>query len=211
MESMPDYYETLQVSPGADFETIEKVYRHLARRFHPDNTESGDGDRFRLVNEAFRVLVDPEKRAAYDVHYYSHQDRRSQILEVAASTDLSRNDSAMHQGILTLLYTARRNDALRPGLGPMEIGRMLDCPEKHMDFHLWYLKEKGWIQMTDSGQYAITAHGVDAVLEQGPSRDRRRFITEGARPAEGGGGNGGHGDPSAPVSDEESKTSSGSP
>jgi curved DNA-binding protein CbpA len=39
---LPDYYEILQVSPLADSETIERVFRHLAKRYHPDNQESGD-------------------------------------------------------------------------------------------------------------------------------------------------------------------------
>ena len=40
-----DYYEVLQVSPNADLDTIHRVYRLLAQRFHPDNRESGnEGD-----------------------------------------------------------------------------------------------------------------------------------------------------------------------
>ena len=41
-----DYYELLQLSSNADADTIERVFRHLAKKFHPDNKESGDTDRF---------------------------------------------------------------------------------------------------------------------------------------------------------------------
>ena len=41
--------------------------------------------------------------------------------------------------------------------------RDLGCLESELEFHLWYLKEKGWVERTDSGGYAITADGVDRV------------------------------------------------
>jgi DnaJ-class molecular chaperone len=62
-----DYYDLLQVSSNADTDTIERVYRHLAKKWHPDNKESADPDRFRLVVEAHRTLSNAETRAGYDV------------------------------------------------------------------------------------------------------------------------------------------------
>ena len=44
--SLPDHYEALQVSPRADGDTIDRVFRHLAKRLHPDNQESGDAEIF---------------------------------------------------------------------------------------------------------------------------------------------------------------------
>ena len=45
--------------------------------------------------------------------------------------------------------------------------KILDWPEKILEFHTWYLKEKGWIQRTDSGGYAITVVGIDVLEESG--------------------------------------------
>ena len=71
-----DYYEVLQVSVSADPETIHRVYRHLAQRFHPDNRETGNDARFREVHQAYTVLSDPEQRTRYDiVHQQARQDR----------------------------------------------------------------------------------------------------------------------------------------
>ena len=42
--------------------------------------------------------------------------------------------------------------------------KLLEVPEKHLEFHIWYLKEKGWIQRAENGGFAITATGVDAVI-----------------------------------------------
>src|SRR6476620_8746851 len=61
-----DYYETLQVSESAEPETINRVYRIFAQRYHPDNRETGNEGRFREITEAYQVLSNPEKRAQYD-------------------------------------------------------------------------------------------------------------------------------------------------
>jgi curved DNA-binding protein len=62
-----DYYQILGVSRDASAEDIKKAYRRLARKYHPDvSKEAGAEERFKEVAEAYEVLRDPEKRAAYD-------------------------------------------------------------------------------------------------------------------------------------------------
>ena len=56
---IPDYYEFLQISPNADHETIHRVYRFLAGRFHPDNPKTGNPEAFFLLKEAYDVLAHP--------------------------------------------------------------------------------------------------------------------------------------------------------
>ncbi len=65
-ENFIDYYEILQVSPGADQEIIERAFRLLAKRYHPDNQHTGDDNKFKILMEAYHVLSDPEKRAIHD-------------------------------------------------------------------------------------------------------------------------------------------------
>ena len=62
-----DYYETLGVARGATEADIKSAYRKLARKYHPDvNKNAGAEDQFKELGEAYAVLKDPEKRAAYD-------------------------------------------------------------------------------------------------------------------------------------------------
>jgi curved DNA-binding protein len=62
-----DYYELLGVSRTATSEELQRAYRTLARRYHPDvNRDPSAGDKFKELNEAYHVLADPEQRARYD-------------------------------------------------------------------------------------------------------------------------------------------------
>jgi curved DNA-binding protein len=62
-----DYYEVLGVTRGAEAEVVKRAYRKLARKYHPDvSQEKNAENKFKEVQEAYEVLRDPEKRAAYD-------------------------------------------------------------------------------------------------------------------------------------------------
>ena len=63
-----DYYEVLGLAKGTDLDAIKKDYRKFALQYHPDRNP-GDAkaeERFKEVNEAYEVLKDPQKKAAYD-------------------------------------------------------------------------------------------------------------------------------------------------
>ena len=158
--SFVDYYEQLQVSPNADAETISRVFRHLAKRYHPDNQRTGDRESFERLALAHHTLTDPERRAAYDARY---QEGRARQLSLAREAgERAPGDAEVRDLVLALLYAQRRRSAADPSMGNVEMEQLLSCPREYLDFHLWYLKEKGWVERTDRG-FAITAPGVDQV------------------------------------------------
>ena len=158
-----DYYELMQLSPSADADTIERIFRHLAMKFHPDNMESGDAERFRLIVDAHRVLSDPEKRAGYVVKYQSYWNEKWKIVSESRNKTAFDIDRINRDNVLSILYIQRRRDVKKPGVGTHEMARLLSMPPELVEFHVWYLREKGWVERTETGQMAITAVGVDQV------------------------------------------------
>jgi curved DNA-binding protein CbpA len=176
-----DYYELLQLSSNADDDTIQRVFRHLAKKYHPDQGGSSDDERFRRLVEAHRVLSDPEARAGYDAAYQEYWNRKWRLVSEAGSSASFSEDREMRERMLSLFYVQRRRSMALPGLGEYEIARLLRTPVELVEFHLWYLRAKGWIERLDSGMLAISAAGVDQV-EQGRLRLGHERLLE-AHPA----------------------------
>jgi curved DNA-binding protein CbpA len=179
-----DCYEILQLSQTADPDTIMRVYHILVKRYHPDNPETGNTEKFHEIVDAYKVLSDPEKRLAYDVRYDQNRAHTLKIFDEASANDNFDSDRRILDGVLSLLFVSRRRDPGKGGLGEIQLERLLGCPNAHLQFHLWYLREKGWIDRMDNGHLAITVAGVDKVIEQGNTMLRRdRMIAASATPA----------------------------
>jgi hypothetical protein len=164
-----DYYELMQISPNAERETIQRVYRLLAARFHPDNPETGDMAKFLLLNEAYRSLIDAAARAAYDAVY---QARRFEPIGAFGSKEFAigiDGESSRRMGILCLLYSRRRAEPERPGLSVLRLEQVMAFPREHLSFALWYLKEKELVSQNEHSDFVITGKGVDYVEENLPS------------------------------------------
>ena len=156
-----DHYEILEISPNANSETIERIFRYLAMRYHPDNQDTGDQSRFSEIVEAHNTLKDPVKRAQYDIQYNDHLNLRRELTEEASNTKGIERDVVIQAKLLSLLYVKRRQDVNNPGIGDTELERLSGCPREHLEFHLWYLKAKGLIGRIENGMFAITVEGVD--------------------------------------------------
>jgi hypothetical protein len=164
---LPDYYEVLQVSPRADRDTIERVYRFLAHRFHPDNQESGNAERFTELVDAYRVLSDADARTRYDLSYDKIRESRWKLFGQDSVGNEVVSDSRIRHAIMSILYVTRRNNPTEPGVGTVELERLIGCPETVIRFHVWYMKENNWVARLETGLLAITAVGVDRLFDLG--------------------------------------------
>jgi curved DNA-binding protein CbpA len=156
-----DYYEVLQVSDSAEQETINRVYRILAQRYHPDNQETGNEARFREITEAYQTLSNPEKRARYDA---THQRLRKDRWRIVAAGAESENDFEMEQvvrlTVLEALYTKRRLEAGNPGIYFRDLEKMIGRPREHLEFTIWFLAQKKLIS-NDDARLFLTADGAE--------------------------------------------------
>ncbi|MFT4569404.1 MAG: curved DNA-binding protein CbpA [Hyphomicrobiaceae bacterium] len=160
--SFVDYYEALELSPKASTETVEAVFPLLSARYHPDNPRTGDPHRYKLLTMAYSVLTDPGRRPSYDSYYEQTRERQT-------DSDGERDDSVgfevdrkLRLKILGLLYDSRRRDGPK-GIGDYSLEQSTGISIDDLQFHLWYMTAKGWINRTDDGQVAITVAGIDGL------------------------------------------------
>src|ERR1700736_2244365 len=134
-----DCYEIMQLSPNADADTVRRVYRILARRYHPDSPETGHRDTFIKLCEAHRILSDPEERARYDVRYREAKQLNWKIFDRAEAASGPEAEQRKRQGILELLYAKTVHDPERAAMAVFEFEELLGCPREHLQAALWYL------------------------------------------------------------------------
>jgi curved DNA-binding protein CbpA len=157
-----DYYDLLQVSSTAEIETIHRVYRLLAQRFHPDNHETGNAARFRQISEAYGVLSNPEERARYDIVHAQQKQGRWKLVSTGVHAE---NDFDMEQmvrlTVLEVLYTKRRMEPREPAIYSLDLEEMIGRAREQLEFTLWYLGQRKYVTRDDNSRLIITADGVD--------------------------------------------------
>ena len=168
MRDFTDYYALLHVDPRCDTRILEVAYHHFAKLYHPDHAATADIDRFSKVVEAYKILKDPEKRAEYDRDHARWSRARSPSAEQPGpggpEIPSALGDAEVHEKILLYLYRRRRENPDEAGAGPLTVQHALQLPATHFDFHVWYLKSKGFIELTEQGTLAATVAGIDHVI-----------------------------------------------
>jgi curved DNA-binding protein len=173
-----DYYAILQVRPNCDIKLIEGAYRHFAKIYHPDHEKTADVERFAVVIDAYNTLKFPHKRAEYDQLHQRHRQDPSAPPEPIVSSETALSDAALQRNILMFLYKARRENFQANGVGPYTMQEHFHCTDDNFAFHIWYLKSKGFLEVTEHGTLAITVDGVDHVISLHQPKAPDRLLTD---------------------------------
>jgi curved DNA-binding protein CbpA len=164
-----NYYDLFQINPRAEIETIERVYRLLAARYHPDNQHTGDVERFRLLSEAYQVLRDPAKRREYDRQFEVNPAGPLPIFLGKEFADGFDSEAKIRIGVLCLLYSKRRANPDFAALSLLDMENIMAFPRERLLFALWYLRSKRYVVQDDRSSFIISADGVDYLESQLPT------------------------------------------
>jgi curved DNA-binding protein len=170
MDEFIDYYDLMEISTKAELPTIQRVYRMLAARYHPDNPETGDTDKFILLQKAYQVLSDPAAREAYDAALMQQTAQPLPVFEmkefvVGVDAEMNRR-----LGALCLLYNRRKASSDHPGLSVFDLETKMSIPREHLEFTIWYLKEKNLVRRDENtSEILISSEGVDFVEQNSPA------------------------------------------
>lgn len=183
-DAFVDHYAVLQVSPACDTTALEAAYRFYAKQYHPDHTQTADVEKFSEVIAAYRVLRDPSKRAHYDSLHAARNPgvHRPRAEEFGVDEKTAISDAQIHERLLLHLYKRRRENAGNAGVGDFLLREMSGCSENHFDFHVWYLREKGFVARTEDGTLAITIAGIDHVIATSKTADAEKLLLAGRAP-----------------------------
>lgn len=177
-----DWYEVMQLSPNADADTIARVYRILAQRYHPDSP-TGNQESFVRLCEAHRVLSDPQLRASYDARHRQAKQLQWEIFDRPELPSRQDAEKRKRQAILEALYAKSLLDPERASMSSIDFETLLGCPREHLEAALWYLRAKSYLKRADNGRYSITVAGFDFVeeLPSSEGHDRLKMLEGGAR------------------------------
>ncbi len=178
-----NYYELLQVDRDAHPTIIRYAYRFLAAMYHPDNSESGNAEKFRIITEAWRTLSDDGKRAAYDMSLGAKQSLApaagptpggsgatsdnfgKHSLPKIPKTGISFDEVELRLAILQILLSQRKKKPLSGGATAKMIMDILDINDIPLvEFAFWYLREKGLVEMGER-VFMISVRGVDFIVD----------------------------------------------
>jgi hypothetical protein len=173
-------YQLLHVDRDAHVTIIRYAYRFLAAMYHPDNGETGDSEKFRIITEAWKTLSDEGKRQAYDMSLnmkdqakgapqHKAQPKINEFgkdsLPHIPKTGLSWNEIELRIAILQIMLSARKKKPRDGGVSMTMIMDILGVTVIETEFALWYLRERKFIE-TGERVFMITGAGLDYLVDQ---------------------------------------------
>lgn len=164
-----DHYAILGLDPKSDSETIQRVYGKLAQKYHPNNPETGDKEKFESVNAAYEVLCDPLLRREFDKLKGINQEEGTPKFSGLAFFDMLGRESVLRSALLCVLYDRRLTKPFTPSLSLRHLENILDATSEEVSSALWYLKQRGFASSDDKSSLQITVDGMDFLEGSKPS------------------------------------------
>lgn len=159
----PDHHALLRAGVAGDAEGLDRLYRALAFRYHPDNRDSGNVETFLRIKEAYRILA-PSRPSQEDFEIAKPLKTIGLQVELRGLKD-KRN------AVLGLLCQRRIGDYRNAFVSPVELESLTGMAADEVGFILWYLRERGAVTLCEnSPAYAISAAGID-ILESAQQPD----------------------------------------
>jgi len=156
-----DYYELLQVHPKANADMVTRAYRLLAQVYHPDNTATGDVEKFRQLTIAYKTLSDESLRASYDIAHNAAIHSMWSVFKGSAPRTGMAAERRKRHGILAALFQKRAAEPATPSMSIFELEDVLSVSREQIEFTLWYLRERTLVIRSDNNRFQITVQGVD--------------------------------------------------
>ncbi len=179
-----DHYAILEVEAKSDSETIQKAYAKLAKKYHPNNAETGSAEMFEAVNSAYETLSDPELRGIFDKLKGVGQQEGAPRFSGVEFFDALGREALRRAAILCVLYDRRLSKPNAPSLSMRHLEVIVEATAAELASALWYLKQRGLAASDDKSSLQITVDGMDFLESNRPvPEDVMVFIKEAAIPA----------------------------
>ena len=179
-----DHYEVLGVDPNSDSDTIQKIYAKLAQKYHPNNSETGNQEKFDAVNLAYETLADPLLRREFDRVKGINREESKPAFSGLEFFDALGRERDLRAALLCVLYDRRRTKPFTPSLSMRHIEAIIDATTEELTSALWYLKKRALVASDDKSSLQITVDGMDFLESNKPKADAvMPFIKAAALPA----------------------------
>ena len=186
-DSSIDYYEVLHLHPSAHPDVVQAAYRRLALLYHPDKNPSPEATNLMaLVNQAYEVLSDPEKRSAYDHSRKARENRPTPPPSSGTSTG-SRSDASA--GTSSGMQSGTDAEFITLGSSREEVARIQGVPDDVSSYgslgeEIWHYGEEDSITFDlATGRVRGWSNIIDNLRVQlvpGPNVSSSAFFTVGA-------------------------------
>jgi curved DNA-binding protein CbpA len=164
-----DHYQVLGIEPNSDSDVIQLAYTTLAQKYHPNNADTGDAEKFEAVNMAYEVLADPVLRRGFDQLKGVGRGEGPPKFSGLRFFDALGRDSGLRTALLCVMYDRRRTRPFTPSLSMRNIENTLESTTEELTFALWYLKQRGFVTNDEKSSLQITVEGIDRLENNRPS------------------------------------------